>query len=138
MTDSEDPATAGSELTYTIRLFNTGPDTAHDIRMVDDLSQQTQFISLSVSQEDGLTCELEKNNVQVVCTLAELAPGQAVTIVITVEIDSKANGEIRSNVRLSLHEKDPDPSNNIAQESTEIEAPKADPSPTSESLLFIP
>src|SRR5262249_11796397 len=46
-TDSPDPVTVGTNITYTITVTNAGPDIALDAKMIDSLPVGTAFQSLS-------------------------------------------------------------------------------------------
>src|SRR5947207_351329 len=46
-TGSPDPVIAGDNLTYTLTITNTGPDTATAVSVTDDLPSETSFVSCS-------------------------------------------------------------------------------------------
>jgi uncharacterized repeat protein (TIGR01451 family) len=63
MTDSPDPVTVGSDLSYEIDVSNSGPDDASGVTVTDTLPDGAKFVSASASQgscsgETTVTCSL--------------------------------------------------------------------------------
>src|SRR5436189_6278307 len=48
-TDSPDPVTEGSQLTYTINVSNAGPDAATKVVVTDNLSSRLDLVSATAS-----------------------------------------------------------------------------------------
>ena len=78
-TDSADPVIAGNDLTYNLTVTNNGPSPTTGAGLVDHLSPDVEFIS--VSSSTGV-CEFHEGVVY--CKLGTLAPGASATVAITV------------------------------------------------------
>src|SRR5680860_1580901 len=74
-TDSADPVTENTELTYTISVSNAGPDAANRVQVIDELSSQVDFISATTSEG---TCANQGK--KVTCELGALASGAVATV----------------------------------------------------------
>jgi uncharacterized repeat protein (TIGR01451 family) len=78
--DTPDPVVAGSNLTYTIQVSNSGPDGATNVTVVDTLpGGQTDFVSHTPSQG---TCN--RTGDTVTCNLGAVASGGSATVTIVV------------------------------------------------------
>src|SRR6185437_3618522 len=82
-TDSPDPVTTGSDLTYTVTVTNNGPDTATSVTVTDNLPAETTFVSCSST--GGGVCGGSGNNQTV--TFASLASGQSETITFVANVN---------------------------------------------------
>jgi uncharacterized repeat protein (TIGR01451 family) len=94
-TDSPDPVTAGSNLTYTITVTNNGPADADSAQVTDAVPAGTSFVSVTPSQGscDGTT--------DVLCTLGPLANGASATVTLVVLVDPAVSpGAVISNTAL--------------------------------------
>ncbi len=93
-----DPVTVGQNVTYTITLTNKGPDTAHNVKLLDELPGQLTFVSCKATE--GGTCEGAGNNRAV--TFPSLTSGAAatVTIVATVNEDLTEGTVVNNAVRV--------------------------------------
>jgi uncharacterized repeat protein (TIGR01451 family) len=78
VTDSPDPVAAGSNLTYTIRVTNNGPDAASGVSVTDTLPAGASFVSATPSQG---SCS---GTSTVVCSLGALANLAAATVTLVV------------------------------------------------------
>ena len=113
MSDSADPATAGTPFNYLIRVRNLGPGTASGIRVVNSPSLNLAVLG---SSSPGWTCPLVGTPE---CTLAEpLAPGAESLLSLRVRADGA--GTASNSATVSASEADPVSANNSAQESTQI------------------
>ena len=74
------PVVAGTRLTYTILVTNTGPADSTDTRMMDTLPFGTHLVSATAG--NGGFC-----NTGVLCLLGTLRVGEAVTVTIVVDVD---------------------------------------------------
>ena len=115
--DSPDPVITGQNLTYTIVVTNSGPDTAMDVSLSDTLPAGVTFVagSAGCSEAGGV----------VTCDLADVAAGDAVEITIIVEVDcALADGAILTNtVSVTAATPDPTQANNSATEQTTVSNP---------------
>ncbi|MCC7333491.1 MAG: DUF11 domain-containing protein [Pirellulaceae bacterium] len=114
-TDSVDPATAGSPLTYTITVTNSGPSTATNVNVTDNLPTGVSFTSGSASQ--GTV-----SNAAGVVTgnLGTLAPGASATMTIIVGVNAATRGTITNTVSVVGAETEPITNNNSASQDTVI------------------
>jgi uncharacterized repeat protein (TIGR01451 family) len=96
-TDSPDPVTAGTNLTYTITVNNNGPDVASNASWSDTLPAGTAFVSLPAVAGWSCTTPAVGSGGTVTCSNASFAVGSAV-FTLTVAVDpSVASGTILSN-----------------------------------------
>jgi uncharacterized repeat protein (TIGR01451 family) len=109
---SPDPLTVGQNVTYTITLVNKGPDTAHNVKLSDELPAQLTFVSCKAP--DGATCAGAGNNRAV--TFPSLAGGASatVTVVATVNGDLAEGTVVNSTVKVESPTPDPERGNNQA------------------------
>lgn len=76
----------------------------------------------------GADCSVVGNQVR--CTIAELAPGQIVTIDVTGTLPTSAAGTLVNGVTVAAQTPDPDPANNSTEVSAPVQAaPPAPPVP---------
>lgn len=97
-TDSPDPVSAGDNLTYTISVINTGPNTATNASWSDALPAGTTFVSNSGAS--GWTCTNPPTNTNgtVTCTAASLASGDFSVFTVVVQVDpAQPNGSTLTN-----------------------------------------
>ena len=114
LTDTPDPVTAGTNLTYVATATNAGPSDAQDVAINLPLPANTTLVSATVS---GGTC------VATTCTFAgATAPGasRSVTYVVLVAA-SVANGStITATASASSATTDPNGANNSASTTTDV------------------
>src|SRR6266496_6584567 len=120
-TDSPDPVTTGSDLTYTVTVTNNGPDTATSVTVTDNLPPETTFVSCSST--GGGVCGGSGNNRTV--TFTSLASGQSETITLVASVNcSVVDGTVISNTAtVSSFTPDPDTTNNSATTTTTASNP---------------
>ena len=123
-TDSQDPAFAGEDLTYTIHARNNGPGTAENAEVVDVLPPGTTYKSSSIPCTEAPTGTLT-------CGLGNLADDESRTFTITATIardlvyDNGGPLTITNQATADADRFDRDPSNDAKSESTLVKA-KAD------------
>ncbi|HVQ36775.1 MAG TPA: lamin tail domain-containing protein, partial [Pyrinomonadaceae bacterium] len=83
-TDSPDPVITGSELTYTITVFNNAPGTAQSVVVTDNLPASVTFVSCAST--GGGVCGGAGNNRTI--SFSSLAGGSSATITIVVNVDA--------------------------------------------------
>jgi uncharacterized repeat protein (TIGR01451 family) len=104
------PVTVGTNVTYTIKVKNNGPDTATDVELTDVLPGTVNLVSVTTSAGScGGTSTI-------VCDLGTLANGAEVTV--TIVVTTTALRTLTNTASVTLAETDTNPSNNIAQERT--------------------
>ena len=114
-TDSPDPVTAGSNLTYTISVTNSGPDGATGVTVTDTLPASVTFVSASASQGTGCT-----GTATVTCALGSLASAAVATV--TIVVTPTTAGTITNTASVSAKEADPFTANNAATAVTTVSA----------------
>ena len=116
--DSPDPATIGSNLTYTVTVTNNGPAISTGVMLTDTLPPGVAFVSATPSQgscgESGGT---------VTCNLLSLASGNVATSTIEVipsimVVSSSTPASITNTASVSGNETDLNPANDTATETT--------------------
>jgi uncharacterized repeat protein (TIGR01451 family) len=123
-TDSPDPVTAGSNITYTIVATNAGPESAASVSLGDTLPAATTFVSLSAPAGWSCTTPAVGAGGAVSCSIASLAPGSATFTLVTNVIASTAAGTVISNTAtIASSTTDPTPGNNSATTTTDVATP---------------
>ena len=111
-TDSPDPATVGSNLTYTITVTNGGPDVASGVSVSDQLPASVTFVSTTPSQG---SCS---GTSTVSCAMGSLANGASATV--TIVVSPTQTGTIGNTATVSATEGDPNSANNSATQTTTV------------------
>ncbi|HEY3129262.1 MAG TPA: hypothetical protein VGL91_07375 [Acidobacteriota bacterium] len=114
-TDSPDPVTMRSSLTYTIAVTNSGPSPASAVTLTDTLPAGVTFRSATPTQG---SCSLSGSTVT--CALGTLARSGSATVTIVVIPNSP--GTITNTVSVAGNEPDPNSGNNSASASTTVNA----------------
>jgi uncharacterized repeat protein (TIGR01451 family) len=133
-TDSPDPVTAGTNLTYTIGVTNNGPSDAQAVSLTDSVPAGTTFVSLTAPA--GWTCTTPTigGNGTVTCTIPTLAAAASATFTLVVKVDANVpdGATLTNTAAVSSTTTDPTPLNNTDTETTgviaeaDIEATKTD------------
>lgn len=143
--DSADPITAGSNLTYTMTITNSGPQIAHEVMLRDRLSAELGYVSATASQ--GSCKEIDG---VVYCSLNSLNSGSTVTVTLVVRpIEGPATFPVQGKVvansaTVRAKEIDNNLDNNSVEETTTVmPSPNAAPSvsitsPTTGTLFVGP
>ena len=111
--DSPDPVTRGSTLTYTLIVTNHGPGSANSVQLTDQLSTSVRFVSVtpsagSCSEADGI----------VTCSLGNISSGSSVTV--TIDVTARRTGTATNVAQVSSASPDPNSANNTDTEDTVI------------------
>jgi uncharacterized repeat protein (TIGR01451 family) len=110
LVDKTAPA-IGDPVTWTIQVFNDGPQTATSVQVTDVVPAGAPVTSASVT--GGGTCT--RTGQSVTCTVPTLASGASATVTIRATVASNAGGAtIDNTATASSAVRDPDPSNNTA------------------------
>jgi uncharacterized repeat protein (TIGR01451 family) len=110
--DSADPIMAGSQLTYTITVNNAGPATATNVQVTDTLPVDVSFVSTTGCNDDPIGVPD--------CSLGDIASGGSKQYTVVVDINQTSIGSISNSANVTSNTTDPDSSNNITSELTEV------------------
>jgi len=141
--DSQDPITAGNNLTYTLTVTNGGPQTANEVMLRNPLSPDVEFVSSTPSQ--GTCKELGGD---IYCSLNSLAVGSSATVTLVVKpsegtVSLSTEGRIiANNAVVRAKEIDNDSSNNLVSEDTNVlpssnHAPSVNITSPSNGAMFV-
>jgi uncharacterized repeat protein (TIGR01451 family) len=120
-TDSPDPANAGASLTYTITIGNAGPSAAANTAWSDTLPAGTTFVSLTSPGGWSCTTPAVGAGGTVNCSIATLAPGNAVfTLVVAIDPGIAAGTIIANTATASTTTSDPASGNDSATSTTTV------------------
>ena len=120
-TDSADPAITGAELTYTIGVTNSGPNSATGVTLDDELPNQVDFLAASASSIYAeSTCTLQGSR-NVRCPLGTIPSTGTATI--TIRVRTKRAGTIVNTAAVSASTSDPQSGNNSDTEQTVVQDP---------------
>lgn len=118
-THSPDPATAGTQLTWTITVTNNGPDAVLDAVVTDTLPAQVTYLSNNLNPP--ASCSVVGQSVT--CQVGQLNSGQSISFQIVTFVHPDAvvgSGGAASITNVatvsSLSVADPNPSNNTASD----------------------
>ncbi len=111
VSDSPDPVTTGSTLTYTTVVTNAGPGNASAVSMMQTLHRRTTFVSAIPTAG---TCSHASGTVT--CALGTVNSGNSVTTTITVTKSS--GGVISSTAEVTGNVEDSNPANDSETELT--------------------
>ena len=100
------PATAGQLLTYSIKNYNIGPDTARDAMLTD--IPPAELLSPEFSTDGGATWQAWSGS----HLLGDIVAGDSVTVLIRGIVDPAAVGNILNTAAVASPTYDPDLSNN--------------------------
>ncbi|HWT01541.1 MAG TPA: S8 family serine peptidase [Pyrinomonadaceae bacterium] len=114
MSDSPDPATADTELTYTLTVKNDSSSEATGVTLTDTLPSGVTFVSASSGQG---TCGV--NGTTITCALGTMAAGATANV--TIVVKPTAAGAITNTATVTGNETDPNPGDNTATATTMIQ-----------------
>jgi uncharacterized repeat protein (TIGR01451 family) len=121
ISDSPDPVTAGSDLTYYITVVNNGPDAAVGVTLVDEVPSNTTFVSVCCSRSRPTTPPVGgTGSVTVPIGVLQYLEGYTYTLVLKAD-ESTADGTVISDTAtVSSSTDDPDPANDSATAGTVV------------------
>jgi uncharacterized repeat protein (TIGR01451 family) len=113
-TDSPDPVTVGSSLTYTVTVTNNGPDAATGVRVRDRLPAGVTFVSAVSSQGP-----CQQNSGRVLCNLGKINNGANATV--TIVVSPTSTGLLRNTANVTSRITDPNTANNRSTAKTTVQ-----------------
>jgi uncharacterized repeat protein (TIGR01451 family) len=132
--DSPDPVSAGSKLTYFLSLRNAGPDAASGVTLTDAVPTGTTFVSLTQTYGPTFTCSKPPagGTGTVRCTKLSFAAWALAKFTLVVKVNEAvpAGAVITNTAVVSSTTTDPNAANNSDTETTQVKAPSADLSVT--------
>lgn len=118
-TASPNPGVAGSPLTYRLIVSNSGPASATNVGVTDNLPAGVTFGSATATQG---SCS---GTGPVNCSIGTLASGSSA--IVTITVTPTASGQITNTATVTATESDPDSSDNTASLITVIDNPPPAP-----------
>jgi uncharacterized repeat protein (TIGR01451 family) len=118
LSDSPDPVSTGSTLTYAIKVHNAGPDDATNSSVTNSLPGGVSFVTASAS--GGGTCKKTGN--KIVCDLGTVTKTLDRTVTIKAAV-TKKTGSMTDSASVGSDVTDPVPANNLDSETTTIAKP---------------
>ncbi|MCC9601588.1 DUF11 domain-containing protein [Stieleria sp. JC731] len=112
---------AGEQFTYTITVFNDGPNTATGIVVTDNLPADLSFVSASFTTGSGTVTETPAASGQLTINVDDLADQASAVIDVIVLVDAAAGTSIVNTATVvGSPDIDPDTSDNTATETTPV------------------
>jgi uncharacterized repeat protein (TIGR01451 family) len=115
-TDSPDPVTVGSDITYSITVTNNGIGTAQSVAVTDNLPPGLTYVSCN-STGSGL-CDGTGNSRSI--NFSSLAVGSAATITLAATVNGTGGAIISNTTSVSAATADSNSSNNSATATTTV------------------
>src|SRR5689334_6822552 len=118
----EEAAALGGQITYSVTVFNAGPDDAVNIVLTDALPAHTSFVDASTN-----TGSVSFDGTTVTINIGTLAFDSTATATLVVKVDQNTprGTTISNTVTGTTDTPDPDPSNNSATAFTVVTGPFA-------------
>ncbi len=118
-TDSSDPVTTWTNVTYTIAVHNNGGGVAQNVVVIDNLPASVTFVSCNAT--GGGVCAGSDNNRTV--SYATLANGAIETITLVATVNGAAGTTITNTATVASDTPDPNTINNSSTSTTNVQAP---------------
>jgi uncharacterized repeat protein (TIGR01451 family) len=128
---------SNSNLTYTITVFNVGPDPAANVVVTDATPVGTIFVSSSASQGTCTNPPVGGTGT-ITCTLGTIAAGGSATVTVVVHVTAPAGTTLSNTATATTSSTDPNTVNNAATKSTGVITAIVPPTITSVTFLHDP
>jgi uncharacterized repeat protein (TIGR01451 family) len=115
--DEPDPVLAGEVLTYTLTVVNHGPSLATGVVVTDNIPEDFALISVD---PPAPVCSLSAGDLT--CELGDIPQGNSVTIIIVGQVQPTFIGTLFNAAQVSSTTYDPDPGDNQASTTTQVQA----------------
>jgi uncharacterized repeat protein (TIGR01451 family) len=137
-TDNPDPLDAGTTLTYTLRVANSGPSRAVNVVAEDFLPAGVSIASVSGTSPSSCVFGIPGDNLRpTVCAFDSLAPAATVTMTLVVSVNIPGVLKVAHNdARVSSAVFDPNNSNNLASQDTTIKIAELQITKTSDADIY--
>jgi uncharacterized repeat protein (TIGR01451 family) len=126
-TDSPDPVTMGTNLTYAINLVNAGPSDSQTVTVTDAVPADTTFVSAAVTTGSGwaLAAPAVGSTGNVVFSKGTVALGETATFSVVVRVAPTTPGgyTLTNSAVAASVTTDPNPANNTATATTTMVCP---------------
>jgi uncharacterized repeat protein (TIGR01451 family) len=111
--DGLDEADPGDPITYTIHVTNFGPTSAPGVYVVDTYPDGLNFVSYTATR--GTYVQFGRR-----WDIGQMSVGETATLLLTFEVADYAAGDLTNVAEAFTDAGDPDPENNIAEDTTTI------------------
>jgi uncharacterized repeat protein (TIGR01451 family) len=128
---------AGSNVTYTVVVTNSGPFDASTVSLTDTLPSNTTFVSINQTVGPTFTCVTPAVGAAgtITCTIATFGSGASATFSIVLSATPLATGQISNTASVTATTPDPVPGNNSSTTSSVVNPAAA--IPTLDPLAFV-
>ncbi|MCZ7628049.1 MAG: DUF11 domain-containing protein [Microthrixaceae bacterium] len=109
-TVSADEVNSGDQVTYTLKVTNSGPSTASEVVLTDELPEGLELLSVEGAEGQEWDCEASTDKV-VSCRLLALAAESTATVTVVAKVTADP-GTIRNVVVVDSETDDPDDTDN--------------------------
>lgn len=122
-TASPNPVDQGTNLTYTLTVYNAGPAIAQNVVLSDPIPAQVTYTSSSTTVG---SCAYTASTTTVSCNLGNMSVGDTIVVTINVNAATYSSSTLSTNTAtVSASTSDPNLSNNTSSYTTTIQASTA-------------
>jgi uncharacterized repeat protein (TIGR01451 family) len=121
--DSPDPVVAGTNLTYELQVSNSGPSTAVNVRVADQLPAGVSVVSVTASGGGSCNAGVPGDSTRpTVCNFDSMTTGASRTMTIVVKVLPQTTGVLHNDARVSSQTADNNNANDKATTTTTVTA----------------
>jgi uncharacterized repeat protein (TIGR01451 family) len=136
-TATPDPVPSGAQITYTITVSNTGPETAGNIVVTDTTPAGTTFVSASASQGTSTTPAAGATG-DVTFAIGALASGGTATATVVLTVTAAQGAAVTNTATVTTTALDTNAANNTASVTTNVTTSVVPPTITSAEKVTNP